>query len=1209
MRRGLPVLLVVFGCTGDQPHVATTDQQVSSPPLDAFVLYADRSVRIGNHVEVDSGDIGVAITARDSFGPQVQIGDYVDSRQVDVVARSVKLGSHSSVHDVDADVLANDGSSVHSTAPYPFATTPRLPLAHRSAVGTESIVVPRSEQRELSPGTFGALEVDGEVRLAPGNYSFDAIALGACAHLFADGAVEIHVASTLRTADTTGSATTGAGCPTQIGPASPSGHSRLGPHAGSLVIDVSGDDPTGSSAVVLGAGTRLRALVAAPHATITFGEHSDATGAFAASDIVTGDHVVLALEDGFPPSIGNDHGTQQLSGYLGVQPNNSIAPLIGPVPSEAPVYLSIGLPVSDQIGLQNFIDDASRPGSPNYRRYLTRDQFNSTYGAAEADYNALKDWATAKGLSIKHTYDNRLLLSVSGTAAQIEEAFYVNLVYRQMSDGVHQFVAVDREPSVDVVPKILWVTGFTRYAVPQSKCAFFPSSGSTGQDGTYMPAELRTAYLGVGTACSPLTGRGQVIGVVAEGSFDPADIAGYIAGANNPVKYPTTPPISPGTVGGPNSSDQVTFSVHSEHDLLNPGQDPENTLDAEMAIAMAPEARVHIFEGELDLSFTSAGNVDDLFEAMANDPDLTTATNSWIVQYTDNLNQSVSEMAARGISFFTASGDRGNVGDPGDSTHATNQMIVGGTELQDSLGVTETTWNLQCPGDITGGGILNGNITDASDCGCWPQPHCCGDSVGRPGYQDMSLINPDINFADPASGGNGGSLKYRNYPDVSGVADNLAIYFQGAWQGRLGTSAAAPLWAGFAALTNQYAASNGLGPIGFANPALYAIGMSRGTANDVYASSFRDMNDGVFNALTPEKGYPAIAGYDLATGWGAPRCGLITQFGTFDPTAPQTYNTMLVHLATGHSAVSDNDSVYVRLYDFDQSRSSFLVNHEAKVAHQTGWGGIGNVQDIMVPLDSALSPLDVGGVDIHLEGHSTWDVTGVQVMLQSVTMNGTNPTFACIADMSGRNGCDVEQPGCDGSSGTLDDGHFGICELDNHHQDAYFDTPLFGDPFTRKFAGCEAWAGAVPVTATSTFDSLEFVIDTGDDDLDDDALLELDLYDSAGNHLAEPQAFVHRPSIAFDDQSQWDVRVGFVDGPIAYGDIGFFKLTVVAGSSSHFGEEWNLEGLHIYGIQDASPWQRTCLFSGNGDPEDHFDSEDSGQLSHTFPKLNPASCR
>ena len=78
-----------------------------------------------------------------------------------------------------------------------------------------------------------------------------------------------------------------------------------------------------------------------------------------------------------------------------------------------------------------------------------------------------------------------------------------------------------------------------------------------------------------------------------------------------------------------------------------------------------------------------------------------------------------------------------------------------------------------------------------------------------------------------------------------------------------GTSLAAPLWAGFMALVNQQAAANGQPPIGFVNPALYAIGKSTN-----YHSCFHDITTGSnTNSSSPTK-YQAVAGYDLCTGWG-----------------------------------------------------------------------------------------------------------------------------------------------------------------------------------------------------------------------------------------------------------------------------------------------------------------------------------------------------
>src|SRR5262249_35734901 len=66
-------------------------------------------------------------------------------------------------------------------------------------------------------------------------------------------------------------------------------------------------------------------------------------------------------------------------------------------------------------------------------------------------------------------------------------------------------------------------------------------------------------------------------------------------------------------------------------------------------------------------------------------------------------------------------------------------------------------------------------------------------------------------------------------------------------------------------LVNQQTAATGLPPVGFVNPALYAIGL--GTS---YAACFHDITTGS-NATSFSHGkYVAAVGYDLCTGWGTP---------------------------------------------------------------------------------------------------------------------------------------------------------------------------------------------------------------------------------------------------------------------------------------------------------------------------------------------------
>lgn len=133
-------------------------------------------------------------------------------------------------------------------------------------------------------------------------------------------------------------------------------------------------------------------------------------------------------------------------------------PVAGPVPNDAAVSLAIGLPFRDNDGLQALIASVSDPKSPRFRQYLSPDAFTTTYGATAGDYQALRDWADAAGLSTLATFSNRLLLSVSGTAAQVQEALFVNLVYRQRADG-SLFVAADRDPSLNLSVPVLEVNG------------------------------------------------------------------------------------------------------------------------------------------------------------------------------------------------------------------------------------------------------------------------------------------------------------------------------------------------------------------------------------------------------------------------------------------------------------------------------------------------------------------------------------------------------------------------------------------------------------------------------------------------------------------------------------------------------------------------------------------------------------------------------
>jgi uncharacterized repeat protein (TIGR01451 family) len=155
---------------------------------------------------------------------------------------------------------------------------------------------------------------------------------------------------------------------------------------------------------------------------------------------------------------------------------------------------------------------------------------------------------------------------------------------------------------------------------------------------------------------------------------------------------------------------------------------------------------------------------------------------------------------------------------------------------------SETVWNW----DIRYGSLYDGVGT-------------CG---GFSSYYAIPSWQTNINMTIPQ-----GSSTFRNTPDVALTADDVFVIADNGSQypGTGGTSCAAPLWAGFAALVNQQATNNGFGPIGFINPSLYNIAKGPN-----YTKCFHDITTGDNTWSGSPNLFKATQGYDLCTGLGTP---------------------------------------------------------------------------------------------------------------------------------------------------------------------------------------------------------------------------------------------------------------------------------------------------------------------------------------------------
>ena len=143
---------------------------------------------------------------------------------------------------------------------------------------------------------------------------------------------------------------------------------------------------------------------------------------------------------------GAAQGRRLLPGHIPATAQHAAA--IGQLAPATPLNLAIGLPLRDQTSLTRLLQDISDPASPNYRHYLTPEQFTQRFGPTEADYQAVIAFAKSHNLAVTGTHPHRMLLDVSGTAVDVEQAFQITLRLYQHPSEARTYYAPDAEPSV-----------------------------------------------------------------------------------------------------------------------------------------------------------------------------------------------------------------------------------------------------------------------------------------------------------------------------------------------------------------------------------------------------------------------------------------------------------------------------------------------------------------------------------------------------------------------------------------------------------------------------------------------------------------------------------------------------------------------------------------------------------------------------------------
>src|SRR5579872_2422927 len=529
---------------------------------------------------------------------------------------------------------------------------------------------------------------------------------------------------------------------------------------------------------------------------------------------------------------------------------NGQAPLVGRLPAARAMRVVLVLPLQHR-KLEAFLQKLYDPSSPSYRHFLTVEEFTAKFGPSQEDYDAVIHFAKANGLAVVGNSRNRMNVDVMAPVERIEKAFNVAMgVYRHPIEN-RTYYAPDREPTVDLPFQLWHISGLDNYSIPHPllrQASFGKTSNATlgsGPGASFLGSDMRAAYYG-----GSLTGAGQSLGLLEYLGTDLDDLNTYYTNTGQTNSVPITLVSTDGT---------PTACLASQG-----CDDTEQTLDMTQALGMAPSlSSIVIYVGSTDTA---------ILNAMATATPLNAQLScswSWLPADPGTDDPYFEEFAAQGQSMFVAAGDSGTWDMywyvyPSDDPYVTS---VGGTSLQTSSAAgpwsSETTW-------YWGGGGIS------------------PDNIAMPFWQTTTATTCPMC-----------STTYRNGPDVSANSD-FTFYVcadKAACTANEygGTSFAAPMWAAYLALANQWAVANGNPTLGFINPQLYALGLGQR-----YNSDFHDVTTG-------GNGYSATVGYDLATGLGSPNgSGLITDL-TANSSSPGfilSASPVSITVAQGNSGTS-----------------------------------------------------------------------------------------------------------------------------------------------------------------------------------------------------------------------------------------------------------------------------------------------------------------
>jgi kumamolisin len=457
---------------------------------------------------------------------------------------------------------------------------------------------------------------------------------------------------------------------------------------------------------------------------------------------------------------------------------------LGPAKEDDRFRALIAFPTRDAAALKKTIDDLYNPASASFRKYLDAATWIDRHAPLAADVDKVKEWLTGQGFKVPRVARNRLLLEVTGTAAQFRSAFGCELhVFTRKSPQVgnpdHEVYGTVADLTV---PKFV-ANRISAVLTADRAAAETPLPAEAGSIETKPPADAWMALTPANVARTygfSGDGAGSRIGVVVGAAFKLKDLDSFWGSfgikRDQAEQFPTMEPPSTRYL--------------------------ESTLDVEWAGAMAPGAELRVYQGpdarntSMIYTFNEAiarNEIDVLTDSFAHREDA--EPRAVRLQY----DASAAMAAALGITVVAAGGDSAGCDVPAVSPYVTS---VGGTVVRlnaDGSLASEIAWSKSGSGDSL--------------------------SFDRPSWQS-------------------GVLPTATKRATSDVALNAGAgywtYYLGTWERWGGTSFGAPVFAAGVAVINSHRRARGLPRVGWLNRTLYETTAAQKAFRDITTGATAD---------------------------------------------------------------------------------------------------------------------------------------------------------------------------------------------------------------------------------------------------------------------------------------------------------------------------------------------------------------------------------